>query len=117
MSSITRSKSQTDKTKAKGTAKAAASTAVSSTSGSEKTLKLSRDPTGAPSQLKQTSRKGKKAWRKNVDITEVEGGLEELRMEERAVGYVLALRFPQGLTHGTENHYKSIPTKICSLLT
>jgi nucleolar protein 53 len=34
-----------------------------------------------PSQFKQPSRKGKKAWRKNVDITEVQEGLEDLRQE------------------------------------
>lgn len=32
----------------------------------------------APQQYKQPSRKGKKAWRKNVDISEVQQGLEEL---------------------------------------
>ncbi|KAK8043199.1 p60 domain-containing protein [Apiospora phragmitis] len=38
-------------------------------------------PTGsadAPATYKQPSRKGKKAWRKNVDVTEVQDGLEEL---------------------------------------
>ena len=30
-----------------------------------------------PSQHKQPSRKGRKAWRKNVDVSEVEKGLEE----------------------------------------
>jgi len=35
----------------------------------------------APQQYKQPSRKGKKAWRKNVDITEVQSGLELLREE------------------------------------
>lgn len=34
-----------------------------------------------PRQPKQPSRKGKKAWRKNVDITEVQEGLENLREE------------------------------------
>jgi nucleolar protein 53 len=43
---------------------------------------------GAPSQRDQGSRKGKRAWRKNVDIGEVEEGLEELRAEERVTGYV-----------------------------
>ncbi|CAG8974387.1 hypothetical protein HYALB_00010638 [Hymenoscyphus albidus] len=33
----------------------------------------------APAQHKQPSRKGKKAWRKNVDVTEVQEGLEEVR--------------------------------------
>ncbi|KAL3419768.1 60s ribosomal biogenesis protein [Phlyctema vagabunda] len=36
---------------------------------------------GAPQQHKQTSRKGKKAWRKNVDVTDVQDGLEEVRDE------------------------------------
>jgi len=35
----------------------------------------------APQQFKQPSRKGKKAWRKNVDITDVQSGLERLREE------------------------------------
>jgi hypothetical protein len=34
---------------------------------------------GAPQQFKQPSRKGKKAWRKNVDVTEVQEGLRELK--------------------------------------
>jgi nucleolar protein 53 len=33
----------------------------------------------------QTSRKGKKAWRKNVDITDVEEAQEELRSIERVM--------------------------------
>lgn len=40
-----------------------------------------KKPTGsaeAPATYKQPSRKGKKAWRKNVDVTEVQDGLEEL---------------------------------------
>lgn len=43
---------------------------------------------GAPAQHAQGSRKGKRAWRKNVDIGEVEIGLEEMRAEERVVGCV-----------------------------
>jgi len=43
---------------------------------------------GAPSQHTQGSRKGKRAWRKNVDIGDVEEGLEGLRTEERVTGYV-----------------------------
>lgn len=41
---------------------------------------------GAPSQQNQPSRKGKRAWRKNVDIGQVEEKLEELREEERILG-------------------------------
>jgi nucleolar protein 53 len=37
--------------------------------------------TKAPAQPKQPSRKGKKAWRKNVDVSEVQEGLEALREE------------------------------------
>ncbi|PYI02551.1 Nop53-domain-containing protein [Aspergillus sclerotiicarbonarius CBS 121057] len=40
------------------------------------------DPVGAPKQYKQPSRKGKKAWRKNVDIDEVQEGLRVLKDEE-----------------------------------
>ena len=39
-----------------------------------------------PQQHKQPSRKGKKAWRKNVDITSVQQGLESLRDEIRLGG-------------------------------
>jgi nucleolar protein 53 len=35
----------------------------------------------APQQHSQPSRKGKKAWRKNVDVSEVEKGLDELNDE------------------------------------
>ncbi|KAM0561317.1 hypothetical protein ACHAPJ_003196 [Fusarium lateritium] len=35
----------------------------------------------APKQFNQPSRKGKKAWRKNVDVTDVQEGLEELNKE------------------------------------
>ncbi|WWC97570.1 hypothetical protein V866_004454 [Kwoniella sp. B9012] len=41
---------------------------------------------GAPSTLGQSSRKGKKAWRKNIDITVEEGALERGREEERVTG-------------------------------
>jgi hypothetical protein len=44
----------------------------------------------APQQFKQPSRKGKKAWRKNVDVTEVNEGLRLLKDEE-IKGYVQGL--------------------------
>lgn len=50
--------------------------------------KSARSSLGAPAQHNQPSRKGKKAWRKNVDIQDVEEGIEELRAEERATGSV-----------------------------
>jgi nucleolar protein 53 len=40
----------------------------------------------APQQHKQPSRKGKRAWRKNIDISEVQQGLEELN-EQIIKGY------------------------------
>lgn len=43
----------------------------------------------APATYKQPSRKGKKAWRKNVDLTEVHDGLEAVR-EEIIQGGVIA---------------------------
>ncbi|KAI1073372.1 P60-like protein [Whalleya microplaca] len=45
----------------------------------------------APATYKQPSRKGKKAWRKNVDVTEIQEGLEELN-EEIIKGGVVAER-------------------------
>ncbi|KAF4961654.1 hypothetical protein FGADI_17 [Fusarium gaditjirri] len=50
----------------------------------------SKNATGgdAPKQFNQPSRKGKKAWRKNVDVTEVQKGLEELNKEIIAGGVI-----------------------------
>ncbi|KAI9926686.1 hypothetical protein AWENTII_011306 [Aspergillus wentii] len=42
----------------------------------------------APKQFNQPSRKGKKAWRKNVDVTEVQEGLRLLKDEEIKGGVV-----------------------------
>ena len=58
----------------------------SSKSLSEVAAKPAKLALGAPSQLSQASRKGKQAWRKNIDIQHVEDGLESLRAEERVVG-------------------------------
>ncbi|GMM35076.1 Nop53 protein [Saccharomycopsis crataegensis] len=41
---------------------------------------------GRPSQTSQSSRKGKKAWRKNIDISEVEESIESRREELRILG-------------------------------
>ena len=41
----------------------------------------------APQQYKQHSRKGKRAWRKNVDVSEIQEGLENVR-EEIIKGFV-----------------------------
>ncbi|KAJ5179885.1 hypothetical protein N7492_003095 [Penicillium capsulatum] len=43
----------------------------------------------APQQFKQPSRKGKKAWRKNVDVTEVQEGLRQLKDEEIKGGLIV----------------------------
>ncbi|KAF7345354.1 Ribosome biogenesis protein NOP53 [Mycena venus] len=58
-------------------------------SESQASKKPAHSALGAPSQHNQPSRKGKKAWRKNVDLQEVEAGIEELRAEERATGTFL----------------------------
>ncbi|KAJ1331670.1 nucleolar protein 53 [Microdochium nivale] len=54
-------------------------------------IKPAAGPTAAPGSYKQPSRKGKKAWRKNVDVTEIEQGLDELN-EEIIKGGVVAER-------------------------
>ncbi len=38
-------------------------------------------PTDRPQQYKQSSRKGKAAWRKNIDVSEITQGLEELNKQ------------------------------------
>ena len=43
--------------------------------------KMADTAVAAPASYKQPSRKGKRAWRKNVDITEVQSGLENVRDE------------------------------------
>jgi len=55
---------------------------------------------GAPAQHNQSSRKGKKAWRKNVDIEDLEEKLEGLREEERTFGYVF---FYPPIFHSSSN--------------
>ncbi|KZM25881.1 uncharacterized protein EKO05_0009156 [Ascochyta rabiei] len=42
----------------------------------------------APAQYKQKSRKGKKAWRKNVDVTHISAGLDEVRDQITAGGVI-----------------------------
>ena len=44
------------------------------------------DIEAAPATYKQPSRKGKKAWRKNVDVTEISAGLDDVR-EQIIQGY------------------------------
>lgn len=49
--------------------------------------------TDAPQQRSQPSRKGKRAWRKNVDLTDVVKGLEELN-DEIIHGFVVLHAIP-----------------------
>jgi hypothetical protein len=42
-------------------------------------IQIMSAPESASATYKQPSRKGKKAWRKNVDVTQIQGGLEEVR--------------------------------------
>ena len=48
--------------------------------------KITSAPAMAAKKNAQPSRKGKKAWRKNVDIADVEEALEGMRAEERVIG-------------------------------
>lgn len=41
---------------------------------------------GRPAQYKQPSRKGKRAWRKNIDLSQTEAALEDAREQERVAG-------------------------------
>lgn len=67
--------------------------------------------TGAPSS-KQASRKGKKAWRKNVDITAEEAALEAARAEERLTGGKVESRSNESLfTIDTEGDVESEPAQ------
>lgn len=63
------------------------SSAAKSKSKPSSDVKGKKASIGAPAQHSQSSRKGKKAWRKNVNIEEVEEALEEGRAEERVTGY------------------------------
>ena len=49
-------------------------------------LKSEQGDRGAPATLTQKSRKGKKAWRKNIDTREEEEAMEQAREEERVTG-------------------------------
>ena len=58
----------------------------------------------APAQHKQPSRKGKKAWRKNVDVTEIQEGLEIVR-DEVIKGYALSI---SALRYAMLKHYLEV---------
>ncbi|KAF8909788.1 ribosome biogenesis protein Nop53/GLTSCR2, partial [Gymnopilus junonius] len=83
--------------------------------------KIARSEIGAPSQLNQSSRKGKKAWRKHVDIGEVEQTLEEMRAEERVTGTTIGKMKDTELfqidTKGDDVVRKALPRFSTSQLT
>ncbi|KAJ9119601.1 hypothetical protein QFC22_003310 [Naganishia vaughanmartiniae] len=54
--------------------------------GKTKAPVASTSAIGAPAQYKQTNRKGKKAWRKNIDIQSEEQALEKVREIEQVLG-------------------------------
>ncbi|KAN0063698.1 hypothetical protein ACQY0O_003748 [Thecaphora frezii] len=66
----------------KGKKAAAAAPAAASTSSSELTAVETPVIVGKPAQHKQSSRKGKAAWRKNIDLTSTESHLEQMRDEQ-----------------------------------
>ncbi|KAI0943675.1 hypothetical protein AcW1_002776 [Taiwanofungus camphoratus] len=76
---------------------------------------------GAPAQRNQGSRKGKRAWRKNVDIEEIEEGMEGLRAEERVTGSILQKKTDDELfqidVKGDDRVRRSLPKFSTSLLT
>ncbi|KAH7928988.1 P60-like protein [Leucogyrophana mollusca] len=80
---------------------------------SASTKKSARSAVGAPSQHTQSSRKGKRAWRKNIDIDPVEEGLEGLRAEERVTGSILQKQTDEQLfqidVRGDDKIRKSLP--------
>ncbi|EPQ50756.1 P60-like protein [Gloeophyllum trabeum ATCC 11539] len=102
-------------------ATAATTMKVSSTARKEVKAKKTKSSVGAPAQLKQGSRKGKKAWRKNVDIEDVEEGMEGMRAEERVTGSALQKKKDEDLfqvdTHGDDKVRKSLPKYSKSALT
>ncbi|WFD44124.1 hypothetical protein MPSI1_002790 [Malassezia psittaci] len=51
-----------------------------------KTATLQNTDRGRPAQYSRPSRKGKKSWRKNIDLTTTEASLEDAREQERIVG-------------------------------
>lgn len=82
--------------------------------------KKSSSTLGAPAQHTQGSRKGKKAWRKHVDIEDIEESMEGMRAEERVVGSALQKKTDDELfqvdVKGDARVRKSLPRFSTSLL-
>ncbi|KAF9531185.1 ribosome biogenesis protein Nop53/GLTSCR2 [Crepidotus variabilis] len=95
------------------------STDMSSTLSQKR--KSNRSTLGAPSQHNQSSRKGKKSWRKNVNIEDLEERLEGLRAEERVIGKSLQKTSDTDLfqidVKGDEQIRKSLPRYSTAQLT
>ncbi|KAI0634326.1 P60-like protein [Trametes polyzona] len=87
--------------------------AAPASASSESTKKAAAPSNGAPAQRAQSSRKGKRAWRKNVDIEQVEVGLEGLRAEERTTGTYLQKKKDEELfqvdVQGDDQIRKTLP--------
>ncbi|KAM7214321.1 Ribosome biogenesis protein Nop53/GLTSCR2 [Rhypophila decipiens] len=79
----------------------------------------SGNPNG-PAQYKQPSRKGKKAWRKNVDVTDVEKGLDELNDEIILHGEKIGEKASEDLfaidVKGDSNITKKLPKALTKKL-
>ncbi|KAB5523981.1 ribosome biogenesis protein Nop53/GLTSCR2 [Coniochaeta sp. 2T2.1] len=79
---------------------------------------LAGDSAEAPKQFNQPSRKGKKAWRKNVDVTEVQKGLEE-RVEQIIQGGIVSEKASEDLfaidVAGDKEIAKRLPKKLKTL--
>ncbi|CAL1709723.1 unnamed protein product [Somion occarium] len=94
---------------------------AATTLAAKATQKKSRSTIGAPSQRNQSSRKGKRAWRKNVDIDDVEEVLEEIRTEERITGSALHKKKDEDLFQidvtGDETVRRHLPKFSTSQLT
>ncbi|KAG7439418.1 P60-like protein, partial [Guyanagaster necrorhizus] len=75
----------------------------------------------APSQHNQSSRRCKRAWRKNVNIEDVEEALDGMREKERVVGKPLQKTTDNGLFFvdlaGDDQVRKSIPKSLASQTT
>ncbi|CAG8604801.1 17203_t:CDS:2 [Racocetra fulgida] len=72
--------------------------------------------------INKPSRKGKKAWRKNVDITEVEEALEKIRDEERTLGCVYnnvwknRSKIPEVFSKQRQNYGKNHTSKYTKMV-
>jgi nucleolar protein 53 len=71
--------------------------------------------TGAPATHGQKTRKGKKAWRKNIDVSQEEEAMEQARAEERVTGWVNSSLFWYSNADQIVGNTLRRRTGICSL--